>query len=169
VDEDIGIGEIGCILEALSNCERDLDNTSLLAEQVRHALNGQITAKFTRGRDELPVLLLDSAIESRISSAIRRTASGTYLAAEPQLLEELMLAIRGQIGWLGAHSADVPILVTSAEVRPHLRRLVSLEFPSLHVLSRQDLALNTRTQIVATIRCDGASRHEPSTRQGASA
>jgi type III secretory pathway component EscV len=168
VNEGIGIGEIGCILEALSNCERDLDNTSLLAEQVRHALNGQITAKFTRGRDELPVLLLDSEIERRISSAIRRTASGTYLAAEPQLIEELMFAIRGQIGSLGARAAGVPILATSAEVRPFLRRLVSVEFPSVHVLSRQDLAPNTRTQIVATIRCDGASRQAPSTGQGTS-
>jgi type III secretory pathway component EscV len=168
VNEAIGIGEIGCILEALSKCERDLSNTSSLAEQVRHALSGQITAKFTRGRDELPVLLLDSEIESLISSAIRRTASGTYLAAKPRLLEELMFAVRDQIGPLGARAASVPILVTSAEVRPHLQRLVSLEFPSVHVLSPRDLAPSTRTQIVGMIRCDGASPHAPSTGQGTS-
>jgi hypothetical protein len=162
ISEGIGIGEIGCILQALSKCERDLGNTSVLAEQVRHSLSREITAKFTRGRDELPVLLLDAETEIRISSAIKRTALGAYLAAEPQLVEDLIVAIRRQVSSLGPGAAGVPILVTSAEIRPFLRRLVSLEFPSLHVLSGQDVAPNTRTQIIATLRCDSASRHAPS-------
>jgi type III secretory pathway component EscV len=168
VDERIGIGEIGCILEALSKCERDLGNTLLLTERVRHALSWQITARFARGRDELPVLLLAPEIEILISRAIQRTAVGAYLALEPQLREDFMTAIRDAVGPIGPLAEEVPILVTAAEVRPFIRRLVSLEFPSLHVVSRQDLAPNMRTQTVATIRCDGASRHAPFTGQGMS-
>jgi type III secretory pathway component EscV len=157
VAEEISIGDIYTILEALSKCEHERGNTFLLTERVRHALSRQITARFTRGRDEISVLLLASEIEMMISRAIQRTAVGAYLALEPRLTEDLTIAIRGVVGPIGPHVEAVPILVTAAEVRPFIRRLVCLEFPSLHVLSRQDVALGTQVLPIGLIRLRDAS------------
>jgi type III secretion protein V len=140
-----------------------------LAERVRHALSGQITAKFTRGRDSLPVLLLDPEIEVLVGSAIQPTSVGAYLALEPQHSEDILAAIRGQVISLGPRAAGVPILVTAVEVRPFIRKLVSLEFPSLHVLSRQDLEPDMQIEAVTRIRLGGTSDHATPNGQGAPA
>ncbi len=158
VDEEIGIGDMGRILEALSQHGPDLGDSVLLAERVRHALSGQITAKFIRGRDALPVFLLDPEIEALISSAIRPTSVGAYLELEPQLAQEILAAIRGQVNSLGSDADGVPIL-TITEIRRYIRKLVELEFPSLHVVSRQDLAPDTQIQAVARIGLGRSSHH----------
>jgi len=151
VDEEVAIHDVGHILEALARREPGQRDTAMLAEQARHALRGRITAKFARGRNTLPVLLLDAETETSIGSAIQRTPAGAYLALAPRLAEELLAAVRVQVGALGPRADGVPMLVTAPELRPFIRRLVGLEFPSLHVLSRQDLAPGTHIETIATI------------------
>jgi type III secretion protein V len=168
VDEEINVSDVGRILEALSQRESDVVDTAALAERARHALRRQITAKFARGHDPLSVLLLATEIEALISSAIQRTSVGVYLALEPQLARDLLAAVRTQVNSLGARAAGIPVLVTTAAVRPFIRRLVSLEFPSLHVLSRQDLELDTQIQAIAQIDLGSASHDGALTKQGVS-
>jgi type III secretory pathway component EscV len=159
VDEEIGIGDMGRILKALSRREPDQQGSILLTERVRHALNGQITAKFIRGRDSLTVLRIDPEIEALISSAIQRTPVGSYLALAPRSTQDILTAIRGQVNSLASSAAGAPILVTVAEVRPYIRKLVKIEFPSLHVLSPQDLEPDTQIHTVARIRLDRSPHH----------
>jgi type III secretion protein V len=89
-----------------------------------------------------------------------------YLTLEPQLARDLLAAVRTQVNSLGARAAGIPVLVTTAEVRPFIRRLVSLEFPSLHVLSSQDLELDTQIQAIAQIDLGSASHDGALTKQG---
>ena len=142
-------------------------DTVLLAERVRHALSGQITAKFTGRRDSLSVFLLDPEIEVLISSAIQPTSVGSYLALDPQLTQDILAAIRDQVSSLDLSTAGVLIL-TVAEIRRYIRKLVELEFPSLHVVSRQDLDPGTRIQTVARIRLGSSSQHQSPTGGGPS-
>ena len=167
VDEEIDIGDMGRILGALSRREPDMRDTVLLAERVRHALSGQITAKFTGRRDSLSVFLLDPEIEVLISSAIQPTSVGSYLALDPQLTQDILAAIRDQVSSLDLSTAGVLIL-TVAEIRRYIRKLVELEFPSLHVVSRQDLDPGTRIQTVARIRLGSSSQHQSPTGGGPS-
>lgn len=169
VDEEIGIGDMGRILEVLSQRDPDVRDTVLLAERVRHALNTQITAKFTRGRDSLSVFLLDPEIEVLMSSAIQRTSVGSYLALEPQPTQDILAAVRGEVSSLGPGAAGVPLLTTDVEIRRYIRKLVELEFPSLHVVSRQDLEPDTPIQPVARIRLGRPSHHATPTGPGPAA
>jgi type III secretion protein V len=153
VDEEVGIGDVGRILRALSQSDPDVHDTVLLAERVRHALSGQITAQFMRGRATLPVILLEPEIEALFSSALQRTPTGAYLALDPQITQDVLIAVREQLRLLGPGAGDTPIL-TEVEIRRYIRKLVELEFPSLHVLSRQDLEPDTPIQVVTRIRLD---------------
>lgn len=159
VEEGIAIGDMRRILEALSRRDGSSVDTVVLAERARHALRTQITAKFARGRDSLPVLLLDRDIEASVARAIQHTSHGPYLALEPQLAQDILTAIRGQLNSPEGHSACVPILVSSSEVRPYVRKLVSLELPFLNVLSRQDLEPDMRIDVVALVRLGDASQN----------
>jgi type III secretion protein V len=151
VDEEVGIGDLTSILEALSRREPEESDTSMLAERARHALNRQITETFIRGRSALPVFLLDSEIEDVLAKAIVRTPVGPYLTLEPGVSDDVLAAVRVAVQAAGERADGVPMLVTTGDVRPFVRRLVSLEFPALHVLSRDDLMPDVPIQIEARI------------------
>ena len=128
VDEEVSIGDVRRILRALSQSDSDVRDTVLLAERVRHALSGQITAQFMQGRAALSVILLDPEIEALFSSAIQRTTTGAYLALEPQITQDVLIAIRERLRLLGPGAGDAPIL-TEVEIRHYIRKLVELRVP----------------------------------------
>ncbi|MEM9088931.1 MAG: FHIPEP family type III secretion protein [Cyanobacteria bacterium P01_F01_bin.53] len=157
VEESISIGEVERILQALCQCDPNLHDTVLLAEQARHALRGQITAKFRQGNSPLAVLRLAPEIENNIASAIQHTPMGQYLALEPQFTEQALAAIRSQVKALKVEISGVQILTTT-EIRRYVRKLVELEFPSLQVLSHQDLEPDTVLHVIAQIHLEGPSQ-----------
>ena len=161
MEEEVGVGNLRGIFEALSQRSPHMRDTETLCELVRHALSRQITAKFARGPHTLRVFLLDHALEMLVKEAIHDTSAGSYLALPPASSKDILAAVRASIGPLGGHSAGVPILVSAADVRRFVRRLVSLEFPALHVLSRQEIQPDMPIEIVARI--DLARMGEPTT------
>jgi len=160
VAEEISIGDMERILKALSQCEPILHDTVLLTERVRHALSRQITEKFIRDKNSLTVFLLDSEIEELINRSIQHISSGSYLDLDPEYTQRILAAVRWYMSSVGVSIDDILLLVTVAEIRLYMRKLVELEFPSLHVLSRQDLETGTPIQIVATIHLDHHSDYE---------
>ncbi len=168
LEEEVGIGDMGRILEALSRCEPGPRDTAVMAERARHALSGQISARVTRGRGQLSVLRLDPEIESLISGAIQRTSMGSYLELAPKLTQDILAAIREQVSSLGPGAAGLALL-TVVEVRRYIRKLVELEYPSLPVLSRQDLEPDTQIRDVAWIRLSRTLPEAPAAGRGPSA
>ena len=149
LEEEISIADMESILLVLSQYKQDEQHdTVLMAERIRHALNKQITAKLLHGRDSLPVVRLDAGIENHISDSIHTTPSGSYLDADPEVLQKILAAIRRQIGVLDA------AILTQQSIRRYIRKLVELEFPWLKVISPQDLEPDTRIEEVAWIRLE---------------
>jgi type III secretory pathway component EscV len=151
IEEGICIGAMAAILEALSRCDTDLFSIGMLAEKARHALARQITLQFSRGRDVLPVITLDAAIEDLFSNAIQHRSAAEYLDLDPQVIQLILSSIRTQITSLGI-TASQPVLLTRWPIRRYIRKMVELEFPWLHVLSRQDLEPDLPFQILAEVR-----------------
>lgn len=54
----------------------------------------------------------------------------------------------------GNTTEGVVLLVADSGIRPYLRRLVMLEFPKLHVLSRQEMPAGMRIDIVGEFGAD---------------
>jgi type III secretion protein V len=80
--------------------------------------------------------MLDGLIEDTIRDSIHKTPTGSYLALEPQLSRDIIAAV-GRA--LGPDTAGAVIL-TNAEIRRYVRRLVETAHPALPVLSYQELA-----------------------------
>jgi type III secretory pathway component EscV len=148
LQEDIGIGNLQPIVEALSQRDLQHDGIDECIELARRSLSAQIGAKVLAGKSALRVLVAGAQVETLMLGGLQRTASGNLLALEPDSLQQLLAAVRHRMQALGDTAEGVVLLVADAHVRPYLRRLVMLEFPKLHVLSRQDLPADLPLQVV---------------------
>ncbi len=150
VEEEISIRDLRSILQALAEWGQVEHDTVMLTEYVRAALKRYISHKYTRGQNTLIVYLLDPQIEETVRSSIQHTSSGSYLALEPEITQEILTAVRSEVGNLPP-TAQAPVILTIMEIRRYFRKLVELEFPHLAVLSYQELSPDMNIQPIARI------------------
>jgi type III secretion protein V len=154
VGEGIPVGDLREILEALgrevapgAEAARD---AGALAERVRVALRRHITHRLAR-RKRVDALVLDPLVEEAVRGAIRATQAGPVLALEPAIADDILAGLDRALGALadgaggasghGARTSPAPgpVIVTSAELRRHVRRLVEGDHPELPVITSQEL------------------------------
>ncbi|MBN1962761.1 MAG: type III secretion system export apparatus subunit SctV [Deltaproteobacteria bacterium] len=150
VEEEISIRDLRSILQALAEWGQVENDTVMLTEYVRNALKRYISHKYTRGGNTLVVYLLDPQVEEAVRSSIQHTQSGSYLALEPEITQEILTAVRNEVGNLPP-TAQNPVILTTMEIRRYFRKLVELEFPHLAVLSYQELSPDMNIQPIARI------------------
>ncbi|MFN7928240.1 MAG: type III secretion system export apparatus subunit SctV [Blastocatellia bacterium] len=150
VQEEISIRDIKTILEALSEWGRIEKDPVMLTEYVRSSLKRYVTFRFTGGRDTLYVYLLDPEIEDVIRGAIRRTSTGSFLSLDPALSQEILQALRREIG-NPYNSGQKPVVITDMELRRFVHKMVEIEFPTLAVLSYQELTPDLNVQPLARV------------------
>ncbi len=150
VEEEISIRDLRSVLQALAEWGQVENDTVMLTEYVRNALKRYISHKYTRGGNTLVVYLLDPQIEETVRSSIQHTQSGSYLALEPEITQEILTAVRNEVGNLPP-TAQNPVILTTMEIRRYFRKLVELEFPHLAVLSYQELSPDMNIQPIARI------------------
>ena len=153
VEEEISIRDLRSVLQALAEWGQVENDTVMLTEYVRNALKRYISHKYTRGGNTLVVYLLDPQIEETVRGAIQHTQSGSYLALEPEITQEVLTAVRNEVGNLPP-TAQNPVILTTMEIRRYFRKLVELEFPHLAVLSYQELSPDMNIQPIARIALD---------------
>jgi type III secretion protein V len=154
-EEGISLRTLRDILGALAAwapLERD---PVALTEHVRSALRRQITFKYAGSGGTLGVYLLDPMIEDAVREAIQKTATGSYLALEPALARDILLAVGRTIPRAMPGASLAPVVLTGADVRRYVRRLVETEFPHVAVLSYQELVPDVKLQPLGRIAVAG--------------
>lgn len=82
------------------------------------------------------LLRVSEAFEKVIQDSIHRDGNSEVFAIDPALCQDALAYIREEV----AKGPDfIALLVEKEEIRPHLRRLVELEFPFFWVLSRPEV------------------------------
>ncbi len=148
VEEGISLRNLRDILGALAEWAPQERDPVALTEHVRVALRRAITYKYAGDAGVLAAYLLDPMIEDTIRDAIQKTATGSYLALEPQISRDIIGAVGRALGPEGANGA---VLLTGVEIRRYVRRLVETEHPGLAVLSFQELAPEAQIRPIARI------------------
>jgi type III secretion protein V len=152
VEEGISLRNLRDILGALAEwAPRERDPVTL-TEHVRGALRRAITYRHAGEAGVLPAYLLDPLIEDAVRGAVQKTAAGSYLALEPELSREIIAALGRAIGPGGANGA---VLVTGAEIRRYVRRLIEVDLPDLAVLSYQELVPEAQLRPIGRITIEG--------------
>lgn len=153
VAEEASIRNLPRILMALADWGRVERDPLFLTEYVRAGLQRQITYRASRGTNSIVVLLLDPEIERSIAEATRHTATGSYVALAPERVRAIVNAIARPVAQIPL-DAQWPCLLTQAEVRSSLRRLVAPTMPRLEVVSYDELRADITIQPAGRIGLD---------------
>ncbi|MBC8131338.1 MAG: FHIPEP family type III secretion protein [Deltaproteobacteria bacterium] len=162
VEEGISLRNLKDILGALAEWAPSERDPVTLTEHVRTALRRAITYRHASTAGVLSAYLLDPVIEETVREAIHKTATGSYLALEPQLSRDIVQAVGraigsgaaapgGGVGGDGGAGSSFVIL-TSVDIRRYVRRLIETDFPKIAVLAYPELAPEAQIQALGRIR-----------------
>jgi flagellar biosynthesis protein FlhA len=151
LSEAVSIRDLGAIVEAVGDKARITRDTGLLAEYARQALGRAITAPHLGADQTLRAITLDPSIEQEVATSITATTDGEFLALEPSRAQALLGAVRAQSDHAAARGGIRPVLLCSARVRRHVRRLVESAVPHLAVCSYNEIAAGISVETIGVI------------------
>lgn len=146
LSEDVPIRDLLTIVETLADRAPNSKDTDELTEHVRQALARTITASFRNQDGLIPVMTFDAHIERMI-----RERAQEGIAIEPQAAQRIMTAVQGSVETFTKRGL-LPVFLTAAGVRRHLRRLMSHYMPQIAVLSHNEIAEGVKIQSLGIIR-----------------
>jgi flagellar biosynthesis protein FlhA len=149
--EGVPVRDLGTIMEAIGDKARITRDTGLLTEYARQALGRAITAPHLDERLCLQAITLDPAIEQEVATSITQTTDGEYLAIDPPRAQAIVGALRAQVDHANARGTRNPVLLCSARVRRHLRRLIAQAQPHLPVCSYNEIAPGVNVETIGVI------------------
>jgi flagellar biosynthesis protein FlhA len=153
--EGVPVRDLGTIMEAIGDKARITRDTGLLTEYARQAMGRAITAPHLDERLCLRAITLDPAIEQEVATSITQTTDGEYLAIDPPRAQAIVGALRTEVDHATARGSAGggrgPVLLCSARVRRHLRRLIAQAQPHLPVCSYNEIAPGVNVETIGVI------------------
>ncbi len=157
--ERVSIRDLGAILEALLETAPGNKSLVVLVEAARQALGRRLVQPLVDGDGQLPVLLLDPALEEEIQATVApetgQLAAGQRLlsAAAPPgtpLVRRLADSVRSLIG--SASSSATPVLLCPSPARYSVKRWLEPVLPRLAVVAASEIPAQIRLRPVGTVR-----------------
>jgi flagellar biosynthesis protein FlhA len=122
----------------------------VLAEYARQALGRSIIAPHLNAERKLLALTLDPQVEQEVAEAITQTSDGEYLVMEPVRAQTLVMKLNEQAEEALARGGR-PVLLCSARVRRHLRRLCEQSLPQLAICSYNEIVPGIGVETVGVV------------------
>jgi len=150
LDEQVSVRNMRLVLEALVEWGPKEQDPAMLAEYVRSNLKRQISHAHADAEKLIAAMLLQRETEDSLRASLRKTSVGTYLTLSDVDTARLLEQIRAKRPVSQVASPPVAIL-TSLDVRRHLRAFVMRNDLDIPVLSFQDIASDYVVRPIATI------------------
>lgn len=148
--ERVSIRDLSTILEGISEACSINRNTTFITEHVRMRLSRQICATNSNNENVVTLVTLSPEWEKNMSDALVSTDEGYHLALAPSKLQEFATKVR-EIFENQAIQGENPVLLTSANIRPHIRSIIERFRPLTTVLSQNEIHPKAKIKTVATI------------------
>jgi flagellar biosynthesis protein FlhA len=152
--ERVSIRDMGAILEALlETAPRDKGLVSLV-EAARQALGRRLVQPLLDGDGQLPVLLLDPALEEEILATLAPETGQRLLAAAgapgTPVVRRLLDSVNHLIG--SSSATALPVLLCPSPARYHVKRWLEPVMPRLAVVAAGEIPPQIRLRPVGTVR-----------------
>jgi flagellar biosynthesis protein FlhA len=152
--ERVSIRDVGSILEALVETAPVNKSLVSLVEAARHVLGRRLIQPLLDGDGQLPVLLLDSALEDEILAMLAQDGSQKQLPASNRpstpLVRRLADSVRQLIA--AAPASALPVLLCPSPARYHVKRWIEPWVPRMAVIAVTDIPAETHLRPMGTVR-----------------
>ena len=150
VKEQVPIRDLLTIVESMADWAPVVKQLDILTEHVRQALHRTITAQYITPENELMVVTLGHPLERRVAEAIERNEQGEFLSIDPQLAQLMMKNLAVQLEKFGPMNLQ-PVVLCSAQIRLHFKKLVDRFMPNISVLSYDEIVPNVKIQSIGVV------------------
>jgi len=148
--ERISIRDLPTILEGIAEVAGPGRSTQMIAEHVRSRLSRQICAANMGFDGNLPLLTLSPNWERDFAEAMVGDGDHRHLAMAPSKLQQFILAV--QQGYeKAAQLGEMPVLITSPSIRPHVRAIIERFRPQTVVMSQNEVHPRIRLKTVGSV------------------
>jgi flagellar biosynthesis protein FlhA len=143
--EQVPIRDLLTILETLADWSPATKDLDILAEHVRHALARTITKMHLTPEGNIAAITLGHSLESTISGALQQTDHGIFLSLEPSVVQQMMKKLAASLEKMSSLNYQ-PVVMCSAQIRYHVKRLVDRFMPHVIVLSYDEILSKVEIQ-----------------------
>ena len=150
VKERVSIRDLSTILEKLADYSQVSRDTTLLSEYVRQSLSRQLSRQFSDKEDVLTVFTINPRLEETMINSIHQSEYGAFLALEPQLGEEVLTQIKEFMVSFSRMDKQ-PVSLCSPRLRTHFKRFTERNYPSLSVLSYNEVIPQVKVQSIGVV------------------
>ncbi|MCR9129510.1 MAG: flagellar biosynthesis protein FlhA [Alphaproteobacteria bacterium] len=148
--ERVSIRDLPAIIEGVAEASGATQNLDAVTEHVRARLSRQICYA-NRGPDGmLPVLSLTPQWEQAFAEALVGDGERRQLALAPSKLRDFVAQVRDGFDRAGA-AGDVPVLLTSPQIRPYVRSLAERFRPQTVIMSQNEIHPSARLKTVGQV------------------
>jgi len=148
--EQIPIRDLLTILETLADYAPLTKDPDTLTEYVRQKLARTITGMYQTPEGTIPLITLDPNVEKEITESIQQTPQGSFLTMEPKVAQRIMEVLSGNLEKFVPLNRQ-PVVLCSAHIRSHFKRLVERFIPNLVVLSYNEILKNVKIQSLGMV------------------
>lgn len=148
--ERISIRDLPTILEGVAEIAGPGRTAQTIAEHVRSRLARQLCAANLGPDGNLPLLTLSPQWERDFAEALVGDGNDRHLAMAPSRLQQFIVGI--QQGFENAaQMGEIPVLITSPGIRPHVRAIIERFRPQTVVMSQNEVHPRVRLKTIGSI------------------
>jgi len=152
--EGVPVRDLGTILETAVDALMVTKDLDMVCENIRVALSRTITRRFCE-HGQLRVVTLDAEVEKRVISSLSKNEQGIYLAMGPDLMQTIINQLAELLKKFNDLS-QTPIVLTSQVIRVYLSRMLAQFYPSVYVLSFNEITSDVQIQSLGNITLNAA-------------
>ena len=150
LNERISIRDLPTILEGIAEIAGTGRSTAVIVEHVRSRLGRQLCAANLGPDGNLPLLTLSPAWERDFAEAMVGEGDHRHLAMAPSRLQQFIVGI--QKGFENAaQMGELPVLITSPSIRPHVRAIIERFRPQTVVMSQNEVHPRVRLKTIGSV------------------
>jgi len=148
--ERVSIRDLPAILEGIAEAVGHTKNALYIAEHVRARLARQLCHSNLSAGGYLPLIALSPAWEQAFAESIIGQGEDKQLAMAPSQLQQFIQSVRGRFDEAG-QNGDVPVLLTSPQVRPFVRSIIERFRPQTVVMSQNEIHASVRLRTLGQV------------------
>ncbi|RYE85225.1 MAG: EscV/YscV/HrcV family type III secretion system export apparatus protein, partial [Hyphomicrobiales bacterium] len=150
LQERISIRDLPTILEGIAEVAGPGRTPQMVAEHVRSRLARQLCSANLGPDGNLPLLTLSPTWERDFAEAMVGDGPERHLAMAPSRLQQFIVAV--QQGFENAAQiGELPVLITSPSIRPHVRAIIERFRPQTVVMSQNEVHPRVRLKTIGAI------------------